>query len=138
MDGTIADLYGTENWLEKLRASDASPYIKAKPCINMQSLARILNRLQRQGYEIGIISWLAKNSTHEYNENVTTVKKAWLKKHLKSVNFNFITITEYGTNKNIVNTSINDILFDDDINNRIAWNGIAYDEKNIINILKTC
>ena len=29
MDGTLADLYGVENWLEKLRASDPSPYAEA-------------------------------------------------------------------------------------------------------------
>ena len=26
MDGTIADLYAVPNWLDKLRAEDASPY----------------------------------------------------------------------------------------------------------------
>ena len=26
MDGTIANLYGVDNWLDKLHASDASPY----------------------------------------------------------------------------------------------------------------
>ena len=26
MDGTIADLYGVENWLPKLRAYDPTPY----------------------------------------------------------------------------------------------------------------
>ena len=30
MDGTIANLYGVENWLPKLRAHDASPYADAE------------------------------------------------------------------------------------------------------------
>ena len=31
MDGTIADLYAVDNWLDMLRAYDATPYVKAKP-----------------------------------------------------------------------------------------------------------
>lgn len=60
MDGTIANLYGVENWLDYLMAKDTTPYEVAKPLVNLSSLARILNRLQRNGYTIGIISWLAK------------------------------------------------------------------------------
>ena len=56
MDGTIADLYGVENWLPMLRASDPTPYLTAKPLPHMATLARVLNRLQRKGYEIGVIS----------------------------------------------------------------------------------
>lgn len=136
MDGTIANLYGVENWLEMLIANDATPYKIAETLINMNVLARYLNRLQKVGFEIGIISWLAKNSTKEYNEKVTLAKKAWLKKHLKSVKFDFVEIVEYGTNKNIVFTEKEDILFDDEINNRKEWNGKAYDVNNILEILK--
>ena len=53
MDGTIADLYGVDGWLDKLIASDSSPYTMAKPLVNLNSLARLLNRLQKKGYEIG-------------------------------------------------------------------------------------
>ena len=49
MDGTIADLYGVENWLEMLINEDVTPYRVARPLIRMQSLARVLNRLQREG-----------------------------------------------------------------------------------------
>ena len=40
MDGTIANLYGDPNWLEKIRAYDASPYANALPLLNMSLLAR--------------------------------------------------------------------------------------------------
>lgn len=136
MDGTIADLYGVENWLESLINESAKPYEEAKVMINMNSLARLLNNLQKKGYEIGIISWLSKNSTKDYDEKVTEAKKNWLKKHLASVRFDFVEIVKYGTNKNIVNTSNNDILFDDEVGNREAWNGTAYNVNNIIEILK--
>lgn len=136
MDGTIANLYGIENWLSMLQAHDETPYRKAETLVNMNSLARVLNRLQRDGYEVGIISWLAKNSTAEYDRKVTDAKLEWLGNHLHSVHFDFIEIVSYGTDKNLVRTGADDILFDDEIQNRENWNGIAYDVDNIIEILK--
>lgn len=136
MDGTIADLYNTKDWLKMIRAEDEKPYTLAETLVNMNILARTLNRLQKLGYEIGIISWLAKNSSKDYDEKVTRAKKAWLKKHLHSVKFDFIEIVSYGTDKNIVATGKDDILFDDEKGNRENWIGKAYDVDNIIGILK--
>lgn len=136
MDGTIANLYGIENWLQMLQAHDETPYREAETLVNMNALARVLNRLQRNGYEIGIISWLAKNSNAEYDKKVADAKNEWLRKHLHSVRFNFVEIVSYGTDKNIVRTGANDILFDDEIGNRENWNGIAYGVENILEILK--
>ena len=136
MDGTLANLYSIENWLDKLINNDASPYKEATTLVNMNSLARILNRLQKKGFEIGIISWLAKNSNAQYDNKVIEAKKAWLKKHLKSVRFDFINIVAYGTDKNIVMTNAHDILFDDEKPNRDNWRGIAYDANNIIETLR--
>lgn len=137
MDGTIANLYGVTNWLEYLISGNEYPYLHAEVMVNMNSLARVLNRLQRNGIEIGIISWLAKNSNDSYDEKVTVAKKKWLKKHLTSVRFDFIEIVSYGTDKNIVCTSSDDILFDDEAPNREKWNGKAYDVDDILNILKS-
>lgn len=137
MDGTIANLYGVTNWLEYLISGNEYPYLHAEVMVNMNSLARVLNRLQRNGIEIGIISWLAKNSNDSYDEKVTVAKKKWLKKHLASVHFDFVKIVSYGTDKNIVCTSTDDILFDDEAPNREKWNGKAYDVDNILNILKS-
>lgn len=136
MDGTIADLYGVENWLDYLIASDALPYEIAKPLIRLNALARILNRLQKQGYKIGVISWLAKNSNTAYDEKVTRAKKEWLKKHLASVNFDEIHIVKYGTPKQTFAKTENDILFDDEEKNRNDWTGKAFDVNEIIEILK--
>lgn len=136
MDGTIANLYGVENWLAMIINHDATPYKEAETLINMNSLARLLNKLQRIGYEVGIISWLAKGSTADYDKEVTAAKKMWLEKHLKSVHFDFIEIVPYGTDKNIVCKDTLDILFDDEERNRNNWNGTAYDVDNIIEILK--
>lgn len=136
MDGTIADLYGVENWLDYLITSDALPYEIAKPLIRLNALARILNRLQKQGYKVGVISWLAKNSNTAYDEKVTKAKKEWLKKHLASVNFDEIHIVKYGTPKQTFAKTKNDILFDDEEKNRNDWTGKAFDVNEIIEILK--
>lgn len=133
MDGTLADFYGVENWLEYLMNKDAYPYIAAKPLVNMSILARYLNRLQRNGYEINIISWLSKNSNEEFDKIVTEAKKKWLKKHLPSVNWNKITIVAYGVNKSTLG---NGILFDDEEPNRNTWGEGAYDVHNILGVLK--
>ena len=136
MDGTIADLYNVENWLDYLIASDALPYEIAKPLVRLNALARILNRLQRQGYRVGVISWLAKNSNTAYDEKVTRAKREWLKKHLASVNFDEIHIVAYGTPKQTFAKTENDILFDDEEKNRNDWTGKAFDVNEIIETLK--
>lgn len=134
MDGTIANLYGVENWLDYLINFDSTPYEIAKPLVNMSTLARLLNKLQRKGYTIGIISWLSKNSNTEYDEKVINAKIKWLQKHLKSVKFDSIQIVAYGTPKNTLGKGI---LFDDELGNRQAWGEGAYDVNNIIETLKT-
>lgn len=136
MDGTIADLYGVDGWLADLMAENTRPYEVAEVMVRMSTLARLLNSLQKKGYEIGIISWLSKSGSDNYNAEVAEVKKAWLKKHLASVRFDFVEIVKYGTDKNIVRTGASDILFDDEIGNREKWGGIAYNVENIIEVLK--
>lgn len=136
MDGTIADLYGVENWLNFLIASDSLPYEIAKPLIRLSSLARILHRLQDEGYRVGIISWLSKNSTPDYDAKVTEAKKNWLKTHLPSVEFDEINIVPYGTAKEKFAKTEKDILFDDEEKNRQNWTGEAFGVENILEILR--
>ena len=136
MDGTIANLYAVENWLPMLRAYNPAPYEQAKVMLNMAQLARVLNKLKAQGYHIGIVSWLSKEPTEEYNKAVTNAKMTWLKKHLKSVKFDEIKIIAYGTPKSQAVKYGGGILFDDERPNRNEWQGQAYDEKNILEILK--
>ena len=137
MDGTIANLYGVENWLEMLMAEDETPYEIAKPLVNLSLLARYLNRLQKEGHEIAIISWLSKNSTEEYDNKVINAKKRWLANHLKSVQFDEIIIIPYGTPKENYAFADDDILFDDETPNRKNWTGKAFDETEIFNVLKS-
>lgn len=136
MDGTIANLYNVNGWLEDIRAERVRPYKEAETMVRMATLARLLNRLQRNGYTIGIVSWLAKNGTEAYNKAVTEAKKEWLKEHLTSVNFNEIHIVEYGTPKENIVDFPDGILFDDEEANRNNWKGTAYNVNNIIEVLK--
>ena len=133
MDGTLADFYGVENWLQYLIERNPFPYENAKPLVNMSALARRLNTLQRKGYKVNVISWLAKNSTADFDEAVTEAKKRWLRKHLPSVHFDNINIVGYGTPKNTIGCGI---LFDDEEPNRKMWGEGAYDAHNILEILK--
>lgn len=133
MDGTIANFYGVEGWLDYILNGDAYPYATAKPLVNMNKLARNLNKLQKAGYEIGIISWLAKNSNEDYDKKVATAKRKWLEKHLASVHFDEILIVKYGTPKHTLG---NGILFDDEKPNRENWGNGAYTPEEIFEVLK--
>lgn len=122
MDGTIADLYARETWLAELRAYDPTPYTEAKPLVNMNTLARKLNQLQRDGFRLTIISWLSKTSTPEYDEAVTREKLGWLKKHLRSVEWDEINIIPYGIPKSsLADPDCFNILFDDEERNLTEW-----------------
>lgn len=134
MDGTIADLYGVPNWLDDLIAENIRPYVEARPLVNLQALARVLNRLTAEGYTINIISWTSRGGSAEYNEAVKQAKLKWIKKHLSSVQFASIAIIPYGTPKQTIGQGI---LFDDEKPNREAWGNGAYDETEIFTVLKS-
>lgn len=140
MDGTIADLYGVKNWLPALIAEDVAPYRDAKPLVNMQVLARYLNRCKKRGIKIGVISWGSKKASEKYLQAIEETKRNWLQRHLKSVQFDEVLILPYGTPKqNFCSNSGLDVLFDDEELNRQNWmlKGLAFNEKNIFPILKT-
>lgn len=134
MDGTIADLYGVTDWLPALIAEDTRPYEIAKGIGNLALIARLLNKVQEAGHEIGIISWTSKAGTPAYNERVAEAKKVWLGRHLQSVAWNEIKVVAYGTDKRVATGG--GILFDDEEGNRINWGVGAYEPKEIVEILK--
>ena len=139
MDGTIANLYGVNNWLPKLRAEDASPYKEATPLIDMENLQLLLAILQNRGYKIGVISWLAKNSSKAYDKNVRKAKIEWLRAMLPEIHFDEMHIVKYGTRKDYVAKDKNGIIFDDDERVRAKWRGESFNPntEDIIEILKT-
>lgn len=129
MDGTIADLYAVPDWLEKLRAEDATPYRDAPPMWDMARLREALIALADDGWEIRVISWLAKDSTPAYKKAVRTAKREWLARY----NFpaNKVHLVAYGTTKaNAIRNAgaTPGILIDDNKKVRDGWSmGAAID-----------
>ena len=136
MDGTIADLYGVDGWLDSLLNGHTKPYRLARPLVDMRRLGKVLNNLQAAGYTIGVVSWLSKSATADYNERVEQAKRKWLKAHLGAVEWDEINIVPYGTPKATVVAEPMGLLFDDEQPNRDNWTGIAYDVNEILEILE--
>ena len=124
MDGTIADLYGVENWLADLIAGNERPYREAERLVEEEELAKLV----ADGYELAIVSWLAKNSSKEYDRKVRNAKREWLKENYPNIKFTEIHIVKYGTPKSRV-VNERGILIDDEIPNRREWKGVAVDPK---------
>lgn len=130
MDGTIANLYSVKNWLPKLRASDPSPYAEAAPLVDMVELAEVCKDLQTAGHKIGVISWLSKESSAEYNRAVRNAKRGWLKKHF-NIDLDELHIVKYGYSKRKVAGAAGDLLIDDEKQNVEGWEGKKKDRTAI-------
>lgn len=138
MDGTFVDLYGQPHWRESLEAKEVTPYVNAKPLVNLAHLARNLNTLQRKGYEIGIISWNCKGADYEYAQEVKQAKLEWLAKHMPSVKFDKIHIVAFGTPKHLIGIGGDKLLFDDEYANLTEWEesgGRAFHARDLANIM---
>lgn len=142
MDGTIANLYAVENWLEMLRAYNARPYEIAEPMWDMVELNMVLAELKANGYEIAIITWLSKDSTAEYDNAVRLAKKQWLED--MGFEYDYFHGVKYGTTKantirKYMDSYENAILIDDNDKVRNGWTlggTINPTEENIIEVLK--
>ena len=121
MDGTIADLYGVNGWLEDLRSENPRPYKVAKPIYDMETLGYILEILKAQGWRIVVTSWLAKKSTREYDEMVRRAKREWLARYQFPVDE--IHLVKYGTTKANCTRKLGgyQILVDDNETVRKGW-----------------
>lgn len=134
MDGTIADLYGVDGWLEMLRSEDATPYKVAKPMYDEKFLNTLIDILKGMGWYIVVTSWLSKDSTKAYDEKVKQAKKAWL--DMIGFDYDEIHLVSYGTTKADCtrNRGGFQVLVDDNEDVRNGWDlGITVDaNKNII------
>jgi hypothetical protein len=97
MDGTIADLYGVEDWLSKILAEDASPYEDAKFMYDQELLIEVLRELRLKGWKLAITTWFSKGSSEEYDTKVREAKIKWLNKH--NIPYDEIHMVKYGTPK---------------------------------------
>ena len=122
MDGTIADLYGVDNWLDDLQNERTRPYEKCKPIYQEEMMNDLIARLKEVGYKIIITTWLAMNSTKEYKMQVRKAKLEWLDK----IQFDYdeIHLVQYGTTKADCTRKykgIEQILVDDNEEIRNGW-----------------
>ena len=124
MDGTIADLYGVDNWLEQIKTDNEKPFVIAKPLVDTTALEELMNGIQRKGHKIGIVTCLVGGATKNFNKKVIKAKKNWLEQNLKNVKFDKIVFLEYEDVKNQVNDGT-DILFDDEDRHLEKWTGKA-------------
>ena len=122
MDGTLADFYGVNGWLQYLEEQNPTPYIVAKPLYDMVALASVLNILKIKGWKIVVTSWLAKDSTKEFNREVRQAKREWLKEY--NFPFDEIHLVKYGTTKANCTRKLGgyQILVDDNEQVRNGWN----------------
>ena len=122
MDGTIANFYGVNGWLEDIRNGNPRPYIVAEPMYDMETLKEILNLLKLQGWTIAVTSWLAKGSDKAFDELTRIAKKEWLARY--DFPFDEIHLVKYGTTK--ANCTRKNggyqILVDDNEQVRKGWN----------------
>ncbi len=141
MDGTIADLYNVGGWLQCIRNENPLPYEIADPLVDMAELRELLLKLKAQGWEIRIISWLSKDSSEWFKDEVRKAKWDWLKQY--DFPFDAVHLIQYGATKaDCVRRIVqNDegILIDDDSRVRHGWRlGRSYDpaEYDILEILE--
>ena len=122
MDGTIADFYGVENWLDALRAEDPRPYMDADPIYDTDALNTILLALKNMGWRIVVTTWLAKGSSKAYDTLVREAKLAWLDKY--DFPYDEIHMVKYGTTKANCTRKLGgfQILVDDNEKVRKGWN----------------
>lgn len=137
MDGTIANLYGVNDWLNKLRSEDVSPYEEAMPLVNAIKFQILINRIKHKGYKVGVISWTSKGGKAKYNKQVTQAKRQWLEKTFPKIVFDEIHVVKYGTSKSNVAFNPKGILFDDDETVRKDWRGVAFTPDMIEKILSS-
>jgi len=133
MDGTIANLYGVDNWLLMLRAEDTTPYEIAEPLFDMDILATLLECLKAYGWRIAVTTWGAKNGTKEYNARTMKAKRDWL----DAYNFPYDEFhgVQYGTTKANCTRNKADfqILVDDNDTIRKGWTlGKAIDPTELL------
>lgn len=120
MDGTVADLYGSDDWLNKLRNEIPGAFANLAPLHDMTELERICKALIADGWEIGIITWLPIGASKEYQEICTKEKIEWANKYMPYVTE--ILAQVYGTPKhNASKRAKIQILVDDNDEVRETW-----------------
>jgi hypothetical protein len=139
MDGTIANFYGVDNWLNDIRNENTRPYDIAEPIYDMDVLNAILLALKSQGWRIAITTWLAMGSSVEFENATRRAKLNWLAKY--DFPYDEIHLIRYGRTKADATRKNGgyQILVDDNAKIRQGWSlGSTIDaNSNILDALIT-
>ncbi len=139
LDGTVYDLYNQPNWLERITVTfDATAYANDNAhLVDIVALNEQLVKMVEMGFGVGVVTWLALDSTTNYDKAVRKVKREWVAKFLPMAQE--VHVVRYGTPKhNVIKDKNNAILVDDNAEVRQAWTrGITIDAtQDIIQALK--
>ena len=77
MDGTVADLYNSNDWLKRLINEDTEIFKECKPLVTQEKL---FEKYPQDKYDIKVLSMTPKGASKEYCENVIKQKNEWLDK----------------------------------------------------------
>ena len=140
LDGTLFDLYGEENWLEKLLSETKGLFQNLKTIFPKEEIHNVLNLLKENGYQLEVITWTPKNVSEKYIQIVEKEKELSLKEFHQ---FSKIHYLRYGTPKQkaLIKRTKEMILVDDNLEVIQNWDtpkqrkSILADENLIENLL---
>lgn len=133
LDGTIADLYGFNDWLDCLQNEQTIPYTEAGLLVDGEQFRNFLAAGKAAGVLFGVISWGAKNASKDYQKAIRRAKIDWLKKNNLLEYFDELHVIKYDTPKNRVAKNRTGVLIDDELQ---RWNvEKLVDANNFRNIL---
>lgn len=119
MDGSIADLYGQENWLARLRKEEKGLFLSCAPMVTEEKL---LSLFPTDKYDVRVLSMTPLGASKEYCAQVVAEKNQWLDRYFPHLEKRIF--KPYGHNKNLKN-SAHAILIDDSEVIRKNFRGIA-------------
>lgn len=82
MDGTVADLYGRDGWLESIQNEEAGLFLNLEPLHDTEAFDEMAMNLISNGWSIGIITWLPMNASFQYMETVAKEKWLWAQRFM--------------------------------------------------------
>lgn len=122
MDGTVADLYGSDNWLDNLQNECNGVFNNLFPLVDMNELAMVCHQLMNNGYSFGIITWLPMGASYEYERVCEQEKREWANEFMPWVSEFYA--QSYGVPKQYapIKRAQNMVLVDDNTEVRAMWN----------------
>ena len=125
MDGTIADLYSAQEWLDAIMSEEKGLFANLQPMFTKQeilSMAKYIENFTGNTVEMEIITWTPMNGSDRYCQIVADEKREWLEVYFPGT-FSQIHILPYGVPKQFAQTKRTNkmILIDDNSEVLAMW-----------------